>query len=59
MVFVSSIELIGAHHAATASAKPVLSFQFLLQKRQQARQITGKAAAAKDQGQVRRAHALQ
>ena len=50
---------IGAHHAAAAGTQPVVRLQFLLQQGQQAGQITGKAAAAKDQRQVRLAHALE
>ena len=50
---------IGAHHAAAAGTQPMIRLQLLLQQRQQARQITGKAAAAKDQRQVRLAHALE
>ena len=40
---------VGAHHAATTGAQPVVGLQFLLQKGEQAGQVTGKAAAAKDQ----------
>ena len=40
---------IGAHHAAAAGTQPVVRLQLLLQQGQQAGQITGKAAAAKDQ----------